>query len=218
MILCPTWTGAFCIAAILFILFVAWVTYGESYLEATHRLPADILVVEGWIGCKGIRAAVDEFERGGYRYIVASGCLTSGGWEDNRESYAEMAAGEMIRLGVPKESIIVAHSRNTKNHRTFESAVATWRTLRDSGLKPAQLNVFTFGPHAGRSALVFAKVYSGGSEIGVIGWVPAEYDREPWWLSSERARQLLEETAGYVYELLFNSGRHSNSPADDSSD
>jgi hypothetical protein len=221
--LCPTWTGAFCIVAILFILVVAWFTYGESYLEATHRLPADILVVEGWIGCKGIRAAVDEcrpvppgtpkydsavtesrsavarrFERGGYRYIVASGCLTSGGWEDNRESYAEMAAGEMIRLGVPKESVIVAHSRNTKNHRTFESAVATWRTLRDSGIKPIQLNVFTFGPHAGRSALVFTKVYSGGSKIGVIGRVPAEYDCEPWWLSSERARQLLEETVGYV--------------------
>jgi len=53
--------------AILFILVVAWFTYGESYLEATHRLPADILVVEGWIGRKGIRAAVDEFERGGYR-------------------------------------------------------------------------------------------------------------------------------------------------------
>jgi hypothetical protein len=27
-----------------------------TYLEAAHRLPADILVVEGWIGRKGIRA------------------------------------------------------------------------------------------------------------------------------------------------------------------
>src|SRR6202008_3116609 len=115
----------------LCLLIIGWLAYGESYLAETHRSQADILVVEGWIGPKGISAAVQEFERGGYRYIVASGGLTSGGWEDKGESYAEMAAGEMIRLGVPKESIIVAHSRNTKNHRTFESAVATWRTLRD---------------------------------------------------------------------------------------
>ena len=215
---CLTWLGAFCVALFLAAPAVWWFYCGESFLSLTERRPAEILVVEGWIGRKGLDAAVDEFERGGYRYIVASGCLTSGGWEDKRESYAEMAAGEMIRLSVPKESIIVAHSRNTKNHRTFESAVTTWRTLRDSGIKPAQLNVFTFGPHAGRSALVFTKVYSDGSKIGVIGWVPAEYDREPWWLSSERARELLEETVGYVYELLFNSGRHSNSPADNSSD
>src|SRR5258708_18864284 len=110
-----------------------------------------------------------------------------------------MAAGEMIRLGVPKESILVAHSRNTKNHRTFESAVATWRTLRDSGIKPTQLNVFTFGPHAVRSALVLTKVYSDGSKIGVIGWVAAEYDRECWGPSRGRAHQLRWQTLSYAY-------------------
>src|SRR5258705_12834067 len=88
----PTWAGSFCVAAILFTLVAAWFTYGESFLALTQRLPADILVVEGWIGQPGIRAAVDEFERGRYRYIVASGGLTSGRWEDLPASYAGMAA------------------------------------------------------------------------------------------------------------------------------
>ena len=188
-----------------------WFNYGESYLALTDRSQADILVVEGWIGRQGICAAVNEFERGGYRYIVATGGLTSGRWEDQPASYAEMAAREMIRLGVPKQEIVVASSQSTESHRTFESAVGVWRTLRDAGIKPKSLNVFTLGPHARRSALVFAKVNSDGPKIGVIGWLPPEYKTEAWWNSSDRSRELLEETVGYLYELLFNSGRRSNS-------
>ena len=210
-ILCPTWTGSLCISSILFIVVAAWFNYGETYLAVTNRAPADILVVEGWIGRNGIRAAVDEFEGGHYRYIVATGGLTSGGWEDKSASYAEMAAEEMMRLDVPKERIVVATSENTESHRTFASAVSVWRTLRDAGIKPESLNVFTLGPHASRSALVFAKVNSPGPQIGVIGWLPPEYKTEAWWNSSDRSRELLEETVAYFYELLFNSGRRSNS-------
>ena len=216
-ILCPTWVGSFCIAAILLVLVAAWIKYGESYLALTHRLPADILVADGWIGRKGLRAAVDEFERGGYRYIVASGGLTSGRWEDKPSSYAEMAAGEMIRLGVPKERIVVATSENTESHRTFESAVAVWRALRDAGIEPKALNLFTLGPHARRSALVFDKVNPHGVKIGVIGWLPPEYKTEAWWRSSERSRELLEETVGYLFEVLLNSGRRSNSRVESTS-
>jgi len=207
----PTWLGWFCGAMILGIFIVGCLVYGESYLTETHRSEADLLVVEGWIGREGIGAAVEEFDRGGYRYIVASGGLTSGRWEDKPGSYAEMAASEMIRLGVPKEEIVVATSENTENHRTFESAVAVWKTLRDAGIKPKGINVFTFGAHARRSALVFARVNDDAAKIGVIAWVPPEYQRERWWHSSERAKELLEETVGYFYELLLNSGRRSNS-------
>jgi hypothetical protein len=215
-VLCPTWPGSFCIGFVLFLLISAWFTCGESYLAETHRSEADILVVEGWIGRKGISAAVQEFERGAYRYIVASGGLTSGLWESEPESYAQMAASEMIRLGVPQEEILVATSENTEKHRTFESAVAVWRTLRNAGIKPKALNVFTFGPHARRSALVFAKVNAGVAKVGVIALVPPDYQHERWWHSSERAKQLLEETIGYIYEVLFNSGRPSNSPLESS--
>jgi hypothetical protein len=212
-VLCPTWTGSLCVVTVLIALIVTCLTYAESFLSMTHRLQPDILVVEGWIGRKGLDAAVDEFERGGYRYIVASGGLTSGLWgEDEPTSYAEMAGGEMIRLGVPKERVIVATAENTESHRTFESAVAVWRALQSAGISPKRLNVFTVGPHARRSGLVFSKVNSQGPKVGVLGWIPPEYKTEPWWRSSDRSRELMEETAGYLYEVLLNSGRRSNSP------
>lgn len=218
-ILCPTWLGSFSLAGTLFLLILAWISCGESYLSLTHRVPADILVVEGWIGRKALRAAVDEFNRGGYRFIVASGGLTSGRWEDQPASYAEMAAGEMRRLGVPNEKIFVATSEQNETHRTFESAVAVRRVLQTAGIYPKAINVFSYGSHARRSRLVFAKANGPGTEAGVISWTPTEYSAFPWWRSSERAREMIEETAAYLYEVLFNSGRGSNPPlAEASSD
>jgi uncharacterized SAM-binding protein YcdF (DUF218 family) len=168
--------------------------------------------VEGWIGREGVRAAVSEFDHGGYQYIVSAGGLTSGRWEDQPASYAEMAASEMIRLGVSKKRIIVATAEYTESHRTFESAIAVWRALRDMHAWPKAVNVFTFGPHAGRSFLVFAKVLGSETKVGVIGWLPPDYETDPWWRSSERSKNLLEETVGYLYEVLLNSGRQSNAP------
>jgi hypothetical protein len=34
----------------------------------------------------------------------------------------------------------------------------------------------------------------------------------PWWQSSERAREMITETAGYLFEAILNAGRRSNSP------
>ena len=208
----PTKLGLLLLTAVLLVSICGWLVYGERLLALTDRLPADILVVEGWIGRDGIQAAVDEFRRGGYHYVVATGGLTSGRWENEPTSYAEMAAREMIQLGVPKESIVIAAAKSTERHRTFESAVAVWRALHDAGIRASDVNVFTLGPHARRSALVYSKVNAGNSKVGVIGWLPKEYQTELWWRSSDRSRDLLEETIGYFYELFLNSARRSNDP------
>src|SRR5258708_39895315 len=88
-ILCPTWVGFWCITAVLFTLVAGWFTYGESFLVETHRSQADILVVEGWIGRKAICAAVDEFKRGGYRYVVAVWGVGCGALGDKTENITQ---------------------------------------------------------------------------------------------------------------------------------
>jgi uncharacterized SAM-binding protein YcdF (DUF218 family) len=173
---------------------------------------AEVLVVEGWIGREGMRAAGVEFAQRGYQYIVAAGGQNSDRPKEDPSSYAEMAASELIRSGIPKEKIIVAPARDVKSQRTYESAVGVWRALRAKGIQPKSLNVFTYGPHARRSRLVFSKVYGPETEVGVISWVPSDSEALPWWRSSERAREMITETAGYLFEALLNSGRRSNSP------
>jgi hypothetical protein len=172
------------------------------------------LVVEGWIGRDGVRAAGEEFEQRGYGYIVAAGGSTSDRWDEDRSSYAEIAGRELIRIGVPEDRIIIAPARKTERQRTYESAVAVWQALQAKGIHPKALNVFTLGPHSRRSRLVAAKVYGPGTEIGVVDWAPPRDAAEPWWRSSERAKDLLAETTGYLFEVLLNSGRSSNSPSE----
>jgi uncharacterized SAM-binding protein YcdF (DUF218 family) len=211
---CPTWSGAFLIAALLLIPTAWWFSSGESFLSVTDRLQPDVLVVEGWIGLAGVRAAETEFEQHGYRYIVATGDLHTDLWDEDHLSFAEMTARELIRLGVPENAIIVAPAKETERHRTYQSCVAVRLALQARGMQPKTLNVFTLGPHARRSRLIFAKVEGPATKVGVVSWAPAGFQGTPWWLSSRRAKALITETVGYVYEALLNSGRGSNSAGD----
>jgi uncharacterized SAM-binding protein YcdF (DUF218 family) len=205
---CPTWLGLLCLAIGLAVPLTWWWNFGEAYLSFTHRLPADVLVVEGWIGRKAMIGVRDEFRKGTYKYIVATGGTAIGRWENEKPiSYAEMAADELVRLGIGKDEIVVAPSGNIESRRTYESALAARQMLQQRGIHPGVINVFTFGPHARRSFLVYTKVERSETRVGVIAWTPPSYETEPWWRSSERARELLTETAGYLFEFLFNSGR-----------
>jgi hypothetical protein len=64
---CPTLLGFFCLLFLAIIPLAWWFSFGESFLSSTTRVPAEILVVEGWIGRPGVRAAAAEFEQRGYR-------------------------------------------------------------------------------------------------------------------------------------------------------
>lgn len=210
---CPTWIGTFCLALGLSIPLAWWFICGEAFLSSTDRLSAEVLVVEGWIGRDGVRAAAVEFAQRGYQYIITTGGRTSGErWDEGGWSYAEGAEQELIRSGVPADRIIVAPARDTDTQRTYESAVALWRALQAKAIEPRTVNVFTFGPHAKRSALVFAKVLGPETKVGVISWAPPSYSSTPWWRSSDRAREMISETAGYLFEAVLSSGRRSNSP------
>jgi uncharacterized SAM-binding protein YcdF (DUF218 family) len=211
---CPTWLGSFVMVTLFVIPAAWWFSYGESFLSLNQRLEPEVLVVEGWIGIDGVRAAQAEFERYGYRYIVATGDLHSDAWREDHWSLAEMTARELIQLGVPENKIIVAPAAETRTQRTFQSAVAVWRALRAKGIRPRNLNVFTQGPHARRSRLIFAKVEGPETQVGVVAWAPSGYEAAPWWCSTERAKALLTETSGYLFEVFLNSGRSSSSPSD----
>ncbi|MBV8214938.1 MAG: YdcF family protein [Verrucomicrobia bacterium] len=210
-ILCPTRLGLCLLVALALSPVVWWFAFGEAFLSLTFRAPPQILVVEGWIGFEAIGGAKAEFDQHDYQYVIATGGVTAAeGWQKAGWSYAEGAANELVRLGVPREKIIVAPARETKSQRTFESAAAVWRALQSKGIQPRGLNVFTIGAHARRSRLVFSKTSDSPTQVGVISWTPPGYAGTSWWGSSDRARELVAETAGYIYEVMLNSGRGLN--------
>ena len=203
----PTLLGWTCLLALLLGLFSVWWFEGEAFLSRTDRLPADILVIEGWAGLNSPPAAAAEFRRGGYRWAVVTGGLTGKSWTLERWRYVDAVGQELIRLGVPADAIIAAPTGDPESQRTFEMAVAAREALRARGVAPAALNVFTLGAHARRSQLIFRKVFGSATGIGVVSWIPPGFQKEPWWHSSERADDLLKETVGYVFELVLSSGR-----------
>lgn len=206
----PKLSRALCLVVFLVTPMIWLCFYGEAFFSLTHRLPAEVLVVEGWIGNDGIRAASLEFEGRGYKYIVTTGGQTPD--RQNPANYAELAEQELIGLGVPQERIVVAPTGEIEHERTFKSAVAAWRALQKRGIHPRAINVLTLGPHARRTRLVYGKVYAPATLVGMIAWAPAYYHTQPWWESNARTKCFLKEIVGYPFEVLLNSGRASDSP------
>jgi len=190
-----------------------WWFQGEAFLAANQPRPAEVLIVEGWIGFDGIQAAKLEFESGGYLYAVATGGLSGNSRDRRRWSFAAEADKKLLLLGLPPDRIMVATPIESEEHRTFETALAVKRALQARGVQPKDVNVITLGVHARRSRLVLAKVLGPAVDVGVIAWTPPGYFAGPWWRSSDRAQDLMKETVGYLFELLLNSGRTSNSRA-----
>ena len=208
----PTLTGWLGLGCLVIAPFLLWFFQGESFLSKTERLPAEILVVEAWLGIEGMRAAAAEFQQAGYHTIVATGGLTNDRWSERRFSYTEMARYELTQAGVPPDRIIAALADDVESQRTFASARAVRAALLARRDIPPAVNVFTLRAHARRSQLIFAKVLGPQIRVGVISWTPATDRSDFWWESSERASELIKETAGWLFELLLNSGRWSNKP------
>lgn len=207
----PTRLGLAILTGLLALPALVWFRYGEAFLSLTERVPAKILVVEGWVGPEGIRASKLEFERGGYDLIVTSGGnpdpYSEENWQREGWTYAEGAFHQLVRAGVPAERIIAAPAKVTDTARTYESALTVKAALGKLGIVPQSINIFSFGPHARRSKIVYEKACGPATQVGVIAWVPRAYGSGPWWRSSERSIELLVQTVGFFYEVLFNSGR-----------
>jgi DUF218 domain-containing protein len=212
-VLLPTLAGWALLLAVAASVCLTWWFEGESFLSRTQRQPAQVLVVEGWIGPEGIREARAEFARGTYDFVVTTSGLSEERWSEQHWSFAREAQKILLGAGVPRERLICAPPLETKGQRTYQSAVAVLKALQERNIHPKYINVYTMAVHSRRSRLVFAKVFRGYSEVGVVSWIPIDYDGQPWWQSSERASDFLKETVAYIYEATFGSGRWILNPA-----
>lgn len=203
----PTWLGWFCLLLSPALLFGMIVLEGESFLSSTERVAAEILVVEGWIGPEVLPEVKQEFERGGYTFLIITGGLSGHTWSKYRQSVTEIAERELLRLGFPSNQLLLAPCEDSENQRTYTSAVAAKRMMEAKGLHPKAINVVSRGAHARRTQLVFSKVFSPAIKVGIISWRPYSSQDKAWWRSSERTLEFMNESFGFTYECLLSSGR-----------
>jgi hypothetical protein len=177
----------------------------HPFLSVTQPVSSDVLVVEGWMADYALKEAVQEFEDGGYSLMyVTGGPMERGAPLAEYRSYAALGAAVARFFGAPSNQVYAVPAAAVRRDRTYAAAVSLrdWLKERD-GLPPA-FNVVSLGPHARRSRLLFEEAFGDACEVGVISVADANYDAKRWWAYSQGVRNVMGETASYLYaRFLF---------------
>lgn len=172
----------------------------HPFLALNSPVAADILVVEGWLPDYAIKTSIDEFKTGGYsKLITTGGPLSKGYYLAEYKTFAEIAAATLIALNFEPDNLIAVPAPAAIKHRTQASAVALRQWLSTSDLEVKAINLYTFGPHARRSWLIFKQVLAPEIRVGVIAAQPLDYDANNWWQSSTGVRSTISESIAYAY-------------------
>jgi uncharacterized SAM-binding protein YcdF (DUF218 family) len=200
-----SWRGWITLA--LAVLLMGWwlVLSIHPFLAVTRRVPARILVVEGWIHYFGIDAALKEFKTGQYDHVLTTGGPVEGIGTSSSiyDTDAWQSAGFLKKAGIPAEVVQSVPSRFVGRDRTYNSAVTLREWFRDHNMRVSSINVLTEDAHARRTRLLFQEALGPGVEVGVISAANPDYDAKRWWHSSEGVREVIDESIAYVYAKIF---------------
>ncbi|MDZ8186840.1 MAG: ElyC/SanA/YdcF family protein [Nostoc sp. ChiSLP02] len=191
---------AIAIAVIAYLIFLS-ITHVHSYLAVTSPIKsAEILVVEGWLPDYAIEEALIEFQKGSYRQIITTGgSLGKGSYLTGYNSFAEVTAATLNKLGLEAEKVVAVPTPFVIKDRSYASAVEFYRWLSNSNLKVQSINLFSLDVHTRRSWLIFKNILNPDIEVGAIAAKTQDYDPKKWWRSSQGVRTVLDETIAYLY-------------------
>jgi hypothetical protein len=177
----------------------------HPFLAVTHRVPARVLVVEGWLHIYGVNGAMREFKTGGYDQLLTTGGPVAGLGPTSSiyDTEAWQSAGFLRRAGLSTNVIQVVPSCFVGRDRTYNSAVALRQWLQAHNPHLDSLNVLTEDAHARRTWMLFQAALGPGVRVGVIALPDPDYDARHWWRSSEGVREVLDEGIAYLYAKFF---------------
>jgi uncharacterized SAM-binding protein YcdF (DUF218 family) len=201
-----SWHGRLFVTSVVLLAIYAVVLNVHPFLAVTHRVNAKILVVEGWIVEYAIRAGADEFKTGDYERIITTGgpVTGSGGYTNDYNTFASVGARRLKAAGLADESVQMVPSHVIGRDRTYSSAIALRRWLRDHNMPLRSLNVVAEGAHARRTRLLFQKALGNDVRVGIISIPNPDYDAKHWWRYSDGVREAIGESIAYIYaKLLF---------------
>jgi hypothetical protein len=176
----------------------------HPFLAVTSRVPADVLVVDGWLPAYTLKEVAEEFRRGQYRraLVVRSLYDSPNQYESGRYA-ADYIAELLVEQGVPRESVGMVFCDVTRRDRTYQTAQATRDWLAGYGGAGRGITVATLGLHARRSRLLYQRAFGAAVPVGVLSLKDRSYDPEHWWRSSEGLKETISESAAYLYVRWF---------------
>jgi uncharacterized SAM-binding protein YcdF (DUF218 family) len=201
-----SWRGRLILAFAAGLIGVLVFTSVYPFLAITHRVNANILVVEGWINEYAIRAAADEFRRGSYERVFTTGgpVQGTGGYINDFMTSASVGADLLRKAGVPDQSLQMVPSRVMDRDRTYGSAVALRNWFHDHNMAVSSIDVVTEDLHARRTRLLFQKAFGKDVQVGIIAVANVDYPANRWWHYSQGLKDVVSEFAAYLdARLLF---------------
>ena len=173
----------------------------HEFLAKHDPVTADILVVEGWLPDYALKAAIEEFQSGEYTTIITLGApLPRGSYLSEYKNFAELSAATLIALGLNPEKLLTVPVDYSQEYRTKNEAIALKNYFATEDNLPQSLNIFTLGPHARRTWLVFNSVFPAPIVVGILATQPLNYESKGWWKSSDGARAVIGEVIAYLYQ------------------
>jgi len=201
-----SWRGRLVLASALLLVGALVLKGVYPFLAITHRVNANILVVEGWIHEYAIRAAVKEFQSNQYQRVFTTGgpVQGTGGYTNDFCTSASVGADLLKKWGLPDERLEMVPSRVMDRDRTYGSAVALRNWFLDHNMAVSGIDVVTEDVHARRTRLLFQKAFGKDVQVGIIGVANVDYPANRWWHYSQGLKNVVSEFAAYLYaRLLF---------------
>ena len=201
-----SWRGRLILASALLLVGALIFNGVYPFLATTHRVDAEVLVVEGWIHEYAIRAALKEFQSNHYEQIFTTGGPVegTGGYTNDYCTSASVGADLLRKNGLPNGSVQMVPSRVMDRDRTYGSAVALRNWFRDHNVAVSGIDVVTEDVHARRTRLLFQKALGDKLTVGVIAIPNPDYDAKHWWSYSEGVKHVVSEATAYIYtRFLF---------------
>jgi uncharacterized SAM-binding protein YcdF (DUF218 family) len=177
----------------------------QPFLAVTYRVPASVLVVEGWVHEYAIRAGAEEFKNGYYERVFTTGgpVVGLGGYVNDYQTAAGVGADLLKKAGVPAQSIQMVPSRVVGRDRTYGSAVALREWFRGHNIAVQSINVVTENVHARRTRLLFERAFGKRVTVGIIAVPNPDYDSKHWWRYSQGLKDVLNEGIAFIYATFF---------------
>ncbi|MGK7918666.1 MAG: YdcF family protein [Trichodesmium sp.] len=176
-----------------------------SFLAVTAPLEADLLIVEGWMSDYAVKSAIAEFNRGAYQKLITTGTpIGKGFYLSKYDNFAELTAATLIILGFDSDKVVAIPTPQVTKYRTTAAAMAVKEWLATSNLKVNSINIYSLGPHARRSWMIYRNVFSPDIQVGIIALEPKGYNPQRWWQSSAGMRTVIGEAIAYFYTRFVN--------------
>jgi hypothetical protein len=171
-----------------------------AFLAQKEPVGARVLIVEGWLAPEELDQAILAINMGKYQRIVTTGGpITRWHRMTTASDYANLAANYLGQHGVRPDLISAVPAPKSRQERTFLSAVAFRESAQRLGITLDAVDVFSAGPHARRSRLLFQMALGQDVRVGVLAARPENFEPDTWWRSSTGVEQMIFQSFGYVW-------------------